>query len=155
MSGGCVPMSSDQVPKEAKIASLLLNSSGIQECEPKVVQQLMEYMFSKSYLSNQANFSEYSTEVLQLASVYSDHAQKSVIDSSDVRLATKNLAKKSQNPALDREVNENYNCMTQFRSFYKNLQTGKILFLCHLSMILKLKYYCHLSNIAFSLRAIK
>jgi hypothetical protein len=40
-------MSSDQVPKEAKIASLLLNSSGIQECEPKVVQQLMEFMFSK------------------------------------------------------------------------------------------------------------
>ena len=39
-------MSSDQVPKEAKIASLLLNSSGIQECEPKVVQQLMEFMFS-------------------------------------------------------------------------------------------------------------
>ena len=41
-------MSSDQVPKEAKIASLLLNSSGIQECEPKVVQQIMEFMFSKS-----------------------------------------------------------------------------------------------------------
>jgi hypothetical protein len=39
-------MSSDQVPKEAKIASLLLNSSGILECEPKVVQQLMEFMFS-------------------------------------------------------------------------------------------------------------
>ena len=38
-------MSSDQVPKEAKIVSLLLNSSGIQECEPKVVQQLMEFMF--------------------------------------------------------------------------------------------------------------
>lgn len=48
MNQGASKMSSDQVPKEAKIASLLLNSSGIQECEPKVVQQLMEFMFSKN-----------------------------------------------------------------------------------------------------------
>ena len=102
-------MSSDQVPKEAKIASLLLNSSGIQECEPKVVQQLMEYMFSKSNFAVKFLISsEYSTEVLQLASVYSDHAQKPTIDSSDVRLAIKNLSKKTQNPALDREVSYCY-----------------------------------------------
>lgn len=104
-------MSTDQVPKEAKIASLLLNSSGIQECEPKVVQQLMEFMFSKIHIiycfglnRNLLNFLEYSTEVLQLSSIYSDHAQKSQIDSSDVRLAIKSLSKKSQNPALEREV---------------------------------------------------
>ena len=100
-------MSSDQVPKEAKIASLLLNSSGIQECEPKVVQQLMEFMFSiilrEIYLIIFL-FVEYSTEVLQLSSIYSDHAQKPQIDSSYIRLAIKSLAKKSQNPALEREV---------------------------------------------------
>lgn len=50
MVRGTFKMSSDQVPKEAKIASLLLNSSGIQECEPKVVQQLMEFMFSTVFI---------------------------------------------------------------------------------------------------------
>lgn len=102
-------MSSEQVPKEAKIASLLLNSSGIQECEPKVVQQLMEFMFSKKFKLIFDSICcivelEYSTEVLQLSSVYSDHAQKSQIDCSDVRMAIKSLSKKSQNPALEREV---------------------------------------------------
>jgi hypothetical protein len=49
---------------------------------------------------------EYSTEVLQLSSIYSDHAQKTQIDATDVRLAIKSLSRKSQNPALEREVNE-------------------------------------------------
>lgn len=99
-------MSSDQVPKEAKIASLLLNSAGIQECEPKVVHQLMEFMFSNlktSFYCIDTNL-EYSTDVLQLSSVYSDHAQKSQIEASDVRLAIKTLAKRTHNPALEREV---------------------------------------------------
>jgi transcription initiation factor TFIID subunit 9B len=99
-------MASDQVPKEAKVASLLLNSSGIQECEPKVVQQIMEFMFS-TRLNEAASVSkcvEYSTDVLQLASVYGEHANKSVLDSSDVRLAIKTLAKKGQSAAVEREV---------------------------------------------------
>ena len=49
---------------------------------------------------------EYSTEVLQLSSIYSDHAQKTQIDATDVRLAIKSLSRKSQNPALEREVND-------------------------------------------------
>lgn len=39
-------MSSEQVPKEAKLVSLLLTSAGVPECEPKVIQQLIEFMFS-------------------------------------------------------------------------------------------------------------
>jgi len=38
--------SGDQVPKEAKLVSLLLTSAGVPECEPKVIQQLIEFMFS-------------------------------------------------------------------------------------------------------------
>lgn len=35
----------DRVPREAKVASLLLNASGVNECEPKVIQQLLEFMY--------------------------------------------------------------------------------------------------------------
>lgn len=41
-------MSSEQVPKEAKLVSLLLTSAGVPECEPKVIQQLTEFMFSNN-----------------------------------------------------------------------------------------------------------
>lgn len=34
-----------QVPREAKLVSLLLSSSGVTECEPKVIQQLIEFMY--------------------------------------------------------------------------------------------------------------
>lgn len=34
-----------QVPREAKLVSLLLSSSQVNECEPKVIQQLIEFMY--------------------------------------------------------------------------------------------------------------
>lgn len=37
-----------QVPREAKLVSLLLSSSGVAECEPKVIQQLIEFMYRTS-----------------------------------------------------------------------------------------------------------
>ena len=37
---------SDQIPKEAKIISLLLANSAITECEPKVISFLMEFIQS-------------------------------------------------------------------------------------------------------------
>lgn len=37
----------EQVPREAKLASLLLSSSGVSECEPKAIQQLIEFMYRK------------------------------------------------------------------------------------------------------------
>lgn len=43
-------MSSNQIPKEAKIVSMILNSSHINECEPKVISFLIEIMFSISFL---------------------------------------------------------------------------------------------------------
>lgn len=39
-----------------------------------------------------------------MASVYSDHANKQQIDANDVRLAIKSFAKRTNNPALEREV---------------------------------------------------
>jgi hypothetical protein len=39
----------EQVPREAKLASLLLSSSGILECEPKVIQQLLEFMYRTAH----------------------------------------------------------------------------------------------------------
>lgn len=37
---------SEQIPKEAKTVSLLLSTSGITECEPKVISFLMEFIQS-------------------------------------------------------------------------------------------------------------
>jgi len=35
----------DQIPREAKLASLLLNAHGVTECEPKVIQQILDFMY--------------------------------------------------------------------------------------------------------------
>lgn len=66
------------VPREAKLVSLLLSSCGVGDCEPKVVQQLMEFMH------------RYVTDVLQEASLYSEHAGKAELDYEDLRLSIRN-----------------------------------------------------------------
>lgn len=68
-------MSEQQIPREAKLVSLLLSSSGINECEPKVIQQILEFMY------------RYVTDVLQDCLVYSEHAGKSEVDLEDLRMA--------------------------------------------------------------------
>lgn len=33
------------VPKEAKLVSLLLSSAGVSECQPKVIPQVIEFIY--------------------------------------------------------------------------------------------------------------
>ncbi|OLY79365.1 Transcription initiation factor TFIID subunit 9 [Smittium mucronatum] len=63
------------VPKEVKLMTLLLLSQGVESCEPNVVKQLLEFS------------SKYTSEVLQDALVYSEHAEKKDLDLEDARLA--------------------------------------------------------------------
>ena len=39
----------DNMPKDAKICAILLSSSGINQCEPKIISALQEYLFSSYF----------------------------------------------------------------------------------------------------------
>ncbi|KAJ1651663.1 Transcription initiation factor TFIID subunit 9 [Dispira simplex] len=65
----------EELPKEAKIMSLILQSQGIEDCAPQVVHQLLDFAH------------RYTVEVFQDALTYSEHAGKPDLDVEDVRLA--------------------------------------------------------------------
>ncbi|ORZ15887.1 transcription initiation factor TAFII31 [Absidia repens] len=62
-------------PPDATTVSLVLQALGVQQYDPKVVQQILEYAH------------RYTTDVLQDALVYMEHANKTDIDLDDVQLA--------------------------------------------------------------------
>lgn len=62
-------------PRDAKIISVILRSLGIEECEPKVIIQLLEFAY------------KYTTDVLEDALLFSEHANRTQINTSDVKLA--------------------------------------------------------------------
>ena len=67
--------SSKNMPKDGLIVMTMLKEAGVQEFEPRVVNQLLEYVY------------KYTTDVLEEARVYSHHARKKVVDADDVKLA--------------------------------------------------------------------
>ncbi|KAI8379403.1 transcription initiation factor IID, 31kD subunit-domain-containing protein [Radiomyces spectabilis] len=64
-----------QQPRDARIVSLILQSLGVQDYDPKVVHQLLEFAH------------RYTSDVFQDALVYAEHANKSDIDLEDIQLA--------------------------------------------------------------------
>ncbi|KAI8083152.1 transcription initiation factor IID, 31kD subunit-domain-containing protein [Halteromyces radiatus] len=62
-------------PEDATIVSLVLQSLGVHDYDPKVVQQLLEFAH------------RYTTDVFQDALVYAEHANKVDIDLEDIQLA--------------------------------------------------------------------
>ncbi|CAG8556447.1 12752_t:CDS:2 [Ambispora leptoticha] len=71
--------SQGQSPRDAKIIALMLSSAGVDEYEPKVVQQLLEFAHTSI---------GYSVDVLQDALIYSEHAGRiNDLDLDDVKLA--------------------------------------------------------------------
>lgn len=69
-------MSSEaSVPREAKLVSVILRSLGIEECEPKVLIQLLEYCY------------KYSTSILVDAKMYAVHCEREKLTVDDVKLA--------------------------------------------------------------------
>jgi len=63
------------VPRDAKLIGLILKAMGVEEFQPRVINQFLEFMH------------RYVTEVLQDAVVYSEHSNKTELDLEDVRLA--------------------------------------------------------------------
>ncbi|XP_064394746.1 transcription initiation factor TFIID subunit 9-like [Halichondria panicea] len=62
-------------PKDAAVMEAILKEMGVQEYDPNVVHQMLEFSY------------RYVTNVLEDARMYSEHAQKKEIDVSDVKLA--------------------------------------------------------------------
>ncbi|KAI9253581.1 transcription initiation factor IID, 31kD subunit-domain-containing protein [Sporodiniella umbellata] len=62
-------------PRDARLISLILQSLGVEDYDPKVVHQLLEFAH------------RYTTDVLQDSLVYAEHANKSDIDLDDIQLA--------------------------------------------------------------------
>ncbi|EGC38456.1 hypothetical protein DICPUDRAFT_11902, partial [Dictyostelium purpureum] len=62
-------------PRDARVIKSILKTMGVQAHDPRVVNQLLEFMY------------KYVFEVLQDSIVYSEHSGKTDIDVSDVRLS--------------------------------------------------------------------
>jgi len=67
---------SKEIPRDAKAIISILESMGVKEYEPRVVNMLMEFMH------------RYVSDILQDAQIYASHANKPAIDFDDIRLAT-------------------------------------------------------------------
>lgn len=80
------------IPTDAKIISVLLKTNGISECEPAVIQKLLEFSY------------RYSVDVLKEATVYMKHSQKNVLSGDDLRLAIQSHSAKNFTPLPSREL---------------------------------------------------
>ncbi|EPR79385.1 Transcription initiation factor TFIID [Spraguea lophii 42_110] len=62
-------------PREAKIVSIILRSIGIDECEPQVIVQILEFLY------------KYSVDVMEDALLYAEHNERKIINVDDIKLA--------------------------------------------------------------------
>jgi len=63
------------MPRDAHVVLSVLKSMGVEECDDRVVHQLLEFMY------------RYVGEVLGDASAYAGHADRSTLELDDVKLA--------------------------------------------------------------------
>ncbi|TPX34030.1 hypothetical protein SmJEL517_g03176 [Synchytrium microbalum] len=72
---GDTAQDASQIPRDARLISLLLQSMGIEEYEPRVLHQLLEFMH------------RYVLDVLNDSMVVADHAGRQEINNADLELA--------------------------------------------------------------------
>ncbi|KAG6425812.1 hypothetical protein SASPL_110017 [Salvia splendens] len=82
----------EDMPRDGKIVKELLRSMSIDDYEPQVVHQFLELWY------------QYVADVLTDAQMYSEHAEKSVIDSDDIKLAIQSKVNFSFSQPPPREV---------------------------------------------------
>lgn len=82
----------EDIPKDGKIIQELLRSMNVEDYEPRVVHQLLQLWY------------RYVADVLTDAQMYSEHAEKSTIDSDDVKLAIQSKVNFSFSQPPPREV---------------------------------------------------
>lgn len=80
------------LPRDAKIISAILRSLGIEECEPKVIIQLLEFAY------------KYATNVLVDSHYYSLHCERNTITPKDVKLAIQTKSSHQFLPAPSKTV---------------------------------------------------
>lgn len=93
------PMPGENGPRTAKVVEILLESMGITDFEPRIVQQLLEYGYREQARPGCLRVSDwafralgYSTEVLQDAQVFAEHASRNSVQAADIRLAIESRA---------------------------------------------------------------
>ncbi|KAI4292306.1 hypothetical protein PAPHI01_1580 [Pancytospora philotis] len=77
-------------PRDAKIVSVILRSLGIEECEPKVIVQLLEFAY------------KYSCDILDDANMYAQYCERDTISLKDMKLALQTKVGKHFLPAPPR-----------------------------------------------------
>ncbi|GJP33832.1 hypothetical protein CLOM_g18339 [Closterium sp. NIES-68] len=82
----------EPVPRDARVVASILKSMGVDDYEPRVVHQLLEFAY------------RYMTDVLGEARVYSEHAGRSSLEVDDVRLAVQSKVSFSFSQPPPREV---------------------------------------------------
>lgn len=76
-------------PKDAQVIKAILSDLGISEYEPRMIAQLMEYVY------------RYVTDIAEDAKMISTHAKKKLIDVDDVRLAAQVYNEQGQVPSRE------------------------------------------------------
>jgi histone H3/H4 len=76
-----------ELPRDAQVVAALLKSMGVQEWEPRVINQLMEFMYT------------YASDIVNDSKDYALHAGHQTIEVSDVKLAVEQKSKKYQPPS--------------------------------------------------------
>lgn len=66
---------SSHTPRDAKVMAAILKDAGVEEYEPRVINQMLEFSY------------RYVSDVLDDARIYSEYSSKKSIDAEDVRLA--------------------------------------------------------------------
>ena len=70
------------IPKDGQVIAAILKDMGVQDYEPRVLHQLLEFSY------------RYASHVLEDAMLYSTYAGKKTVDANDVRLAVEKLSDK-------------------------------------------------------------
>ena len=102
--------SSTRTPKDAQVIISMLSEAGINDYEPRVVNQMLEFTYSMfaNDLSIQIlimlNLAGYVTCLLDESRVYAQHGKKKIIDLDDVKLAVTMQTDKVNTSAPPRDV---------------------------------------------------
>ena len=100
------------MPRDAKLVSLILHSMGVEEHEPRVIPQLLEFvhrkLFSRSLGKKLWGLKHtnpgYVLDILGDAQLFADHANHKEIDLDDVRLAVEGRVEHSFTSPPSRDV---------------------------------------------------
>ena len=81
-----------ELPRDARLMGQILKSMGVEEYQPRVINQLLEFMY------------RYVSEVLQDALLYSEHANRPELTVEDVQLAVQSRVNGSFTQPPPREL---------------------------------------------------